>query len=231
MTSSGTYTFNPAASDIVLDAYARIRMPRAMLETEHLIDASNQANYLLVEWSNLQPLLWKSELISQALTSGTATYTLDDRVVMVLLGYLQTGTGTNTTARVLGPLSTVEYASLVNKDSQGLPNTFWFNRQITPTITLYFVPDSNTASNYTLYLRVVSRPQDAKIPSGVTMDLPYRFLDAFAAGLAARLARLHKPELLVEAQTEAQRTWSIASGNDVENVPMFITPGVSGYWR
>jgi hypothetical protein len=229
MTSSGTYAYSPAASNLLLTAYARIGIRRTAITAEHVADGITESNLVLVEFTNKQPLLWKSELISQVLTQGTATYTLPSNVVMILLAYIETGSGTSTIDRVLGPLSTVEYASLTNKTQQSQPTCFWLDRQITPTITLWQVPDGG--GPYTLYMRCVTQVQDAVLPSGVTMDLPYRFLDAFTAGLAYRLARIHAPALEQQRKMDAMEAWMIASTQDVENVPVMIMPGLGGYYR
>lgn len=229
MSSSGTYAFDPAFSTVVQSAYARIGVRRAALTTEHLVDAGNEGNFLLSQWSSKQPLLWKSELIEQVLTPSTATYDLPSRVVMVLLCYIETGTGSSTTDRVLGPLSTVEYAAIPNKVMEAPPTSFWFNRQITPQITFWQTPDDT--QTYTAKMRVVSQVQDVSLPSGVTLDIPYRAIDAFVAGLAHRLARIHRPELELARKQDAAEAWADFADNDVESVPFFITPGLGGYFR
>lgn len=229
MTSSGTYTFDPAVSDVVLNAYGRIQIRNPAITAQHLQDAAMEGQLMLVEWSNKQPLLWKSELISHAATQGTATYTLPIRVVMILLAYVSTGSGTSQVDRVLGPLSTTEYAAIPNKNNQAPPTAFWFDRQITPQIVLWQVPDGG--GPYTLYMRCVSRVQDVAITGGQTLDAPYRFLDAFAAGLAHRLARIHKPELEDKRKMDAMEAWQIAATQDVENVQMSISPLLGSYYR
>lgn len=229
MASSNTYSFDPAFSSVVLAAYARCQIRRPALTQEHFIDAGNEGNFLLSQWSSLQPLLWKSELIEQVLTEGTATYALPKRVVMVLIAYISTDSGDNEIDRVIGPLSTVEYASLPNKDVQATPTTYWFDRKITPEITFWQVPDGG--GPYTAKMRCVTQVQDVSTPSGVTLDIPYRAIDAFVAGLAHRLARIHKPELEAVRKQDAMEAWNVFSNNDVENVPTYIAPQLGGYYR
>ncbi len=229
MTSSATYNFNPGLSEIVLAAYARCGLRRTALTAEHFSDAGNEGNFLLSEWSSKQPLLWKSELIDLPLTQGVATYVLDKQVVMLLLVSVQTGSGQHAIDRVLGPLSTVEYASVPNKTQQAPPNSYWFNRQITPELTFWQTPDGN--GPYTAKLRAVTQVQDASLPSGATLDIPYRALDAFTAGLAHRLARIHAPALEDKRKIDAMEAWDIFSSNDVESVPFFMVPGLGGYYR
>lgn len=229
MTASGAYSFSPAFSDVVLAAYSRISLRPPALTPQHYLDASNEGNFLLSSWASLQPLLWKSELISQVLTEGTATYVLPARVVMILLCYIETGSGTDTIDRVLGPLSTVEYAATPNKTQEAPPTSFWFNRLTTPEITFWQTPDDG--GPYTAQMRVVSQVQDASIPSGVTLDIPYRAIDAFVAGLSHRLARIHAPAMEAVRKVDAMEAWNAFSGNDVENVSLFLQPALHGYFR
>lgn len=191
------------------------------------MDAYNEANLLFVEMSNKQPNLFKSELISQALTQGTATYVLPNRVVMILIAYIETGSGSDLNDRVLSPISTFEYASYANKTTQGVPSVYWLNRLAIPEITFWQPPDAS--STYTVFMRVVSQMQDANLPSGETPDLPYLWLDAFVAGLSHRLARIHKPELEQIRKADYDSAWAIAATQNVENVALNIIPGLESY--
>lgn len=213
---------------MVLGAYARIGVRRTALLNEHLQDAYRQANLLLVEWANKQPNLFTSELQTVALEEGEATYDLPARSVMILACYVRTGSGTSQNDRLLFPISTYEYASYPNKNAQGFPSVFWFNRQITPQITFWLVPDAD--STYTAELQIVRQIQDANLASGETPDLPYRFLDAFEAGLSHRLSRLYAPALEMQRKQDAVDAWSVAATQDVENVNLNITPALTGYY-
>jgi hypothetical protein len=229
MASSGTYTFAPSNSDVVIGAYGRVQIRRAELQIAHLVDAAREANLLMVEWSNKQPNLWVSEEISAELLDGTATYALPASTIMVLSCVIRTGEDATQTDRIVMPVSQYEYASFPNKNAEGFPSVFWFNRQITPEMTFWAVPDAD--DTYTAVIQVVRQMQDINLASGETPDLPYRWLDAFEAGLAHRLARIYKPELEDRRKNDAMEAWAIAATQDVENVPLAIVPGLSGYYR
>lgn len=229
MTSSGTYAFASSNADVVLGAYGRIGIRRTMLLAEHMSDAYRQANLALVTLSNLQPNLWTEETQEVALIDGTASYTLEARTIMILIATIRTGTGVSQNDRVITPVSAVDYQSFPNKSQEGFPSTYWFNRQITPTITFWTVPDAT--SIYTARLQTVRQVQDANLASGETPDLPYRFLDWFEAEIAARLARIYKPDLEDKRKADAAQAWAIAATQDVENVPMSIMPALGGYYR
>ena len=229
MATSGTYTYNPSVGDLVLNAFGRIQIRRTEITQQHLIDAANEANLLQVEMSNRLPNLWLSETYSVSLVSGTADYTLIARLIAPMAVYLTTTYNGVSTDRILSPISTFEYAALPNKTTSGPPTSFWFDRQETPIVHLWPVPDGN--ATYTLKMRMISQPQDALLTNGQTAEFPYRFIDAFVAGLAARLSVIYRPELETKRQADAERAWSIAATQDQEDVPLYISPMLGNYYR
>lgn len=230
MASSGTYNFLPSVGELVLNSYARIQMRRPSLTTEHFADARMEANLLQVEWSNRGVTLWTVDLQSITLVENVVTYDVPSTTITILDAYARTAVGGQNTDRYLMPISRTEYASFPNKTaSPGPPITYWYDRLISPTVTIWPPPDGQGpyTFNYYRYRQI----QDANIPSGITPELPYRFLDACAAGLSCRLARMHKPEMLGETKQEAERTFSIAATQDTEGTPFYIIPGISSYYR
>lgn len=216
-------------AEVVIGAFGRIGIRRTALVQEHLADAAKQINLALVKFANLQPNLWTSEQQSLSLVDGTATYALPARVVMPLSVIIRTGSGATQQDRFLYPVSTTDYAAYPNKTQTGFPSVYWFDRQIVPQITFYLVPDGN--GPYTALLQCVRQVQDANLPSGETPDLPYRWLDAFEAELAHRLARTYRPELEDKRKLDAKEAWDIAAVQDTENVPMTLAPRLRGYYR
>lgn len=227
MTSSGTYSFSLNNASITVAAYSRIGVRRTALLAEHMQDAYQEFNLLLSSLSNQQVNLWTVDLVSVPLVAGTATYAVDASTIMVLDAYLTYGS--TPTSRLIFPISRTEYASYPNKTDQGVPSVFWFDRLVSPTLTLWLVPDAT--STYTLNYYRCRQIQDANLPNGETPNVPYRFLDALVAGLAHRLARIYKPELEAIRSADADKAWHIAFAQDTENVAMNITPGLSGYFR
>lgn len=237
--SSGTYNFFPALSDLTIEAYSRIQVRPTSLTTDHLVQARNSASYLLADWATKGggPNLWEIELISFPLTQGVINYPVPANVVSILDWYLRLpiGPSGNPTDIVVWPISRTEYADQPNKNSQAQPTTVWWNRapaQGGSSINLWPVPDQN--GPYTLYAYAMTQMQDASMPNGATMDIPYRFLEAFAAGLAAKLAIKYPPPPPNNTQMMlqmAQDAWDQASQQDIEDVPLFISPGLSSYYR
>lgn len=227
-TYSGTYNFLPSVGDVMITAFQRIGVrPPEILQT-HLQQAIMEMNLLQAKLSNQQPNLWDVDLQTLPLVQGTATYSLPAETVMITNAYIRTGSGTSTIDRLIFPISNTEYAAITNKLVQSPPTQFWYNRTISPTITLYQVPDGN--GPYTLYYYRVRQIQDATLPNGFQMEVPYLWLDAMTAGLAHRLARVFAPQLEQIRKMDADEAWKIAADQNTENVPLFIAPGLIGYF-
>jgi hypothetical protein len=250
MASSGTTAFNPAVSDLTITAYSRLAKPElraAALTQEHLTRASMEANLLNVEWANRGYHLWKQETIqfppSSTLTQGIFQYALPATTLMVTLVWIQLQPGSigGQTDRVLGPLSAYEYKSIPNKLQPGPPTSWWYDRQIVPIMNLWPSPDNG--GPYTALCQAFTQIQDVVVPGGVTLDAPYRFFDAFVAGLAKRLAVHYAPEKLGQAGNPAmgmqgtgltgdyEMAWELATTADTDNRPLNLSPDFSGYYR
>jgi hypothetical protein len=131
--------------------------------------------------------------------------------------------------RVILPISRSEYSQQPDKFLQAFPTSIWFDRLTVPTVTLWPVPDQN--GPYTLFYYALVQIQDAFLANGQTVDMPVRFLEAFASELAARLAVKFNPAVAAERRLDAERAWELAAHQDVEEVPLYIVPGFSGYFR
>lgn len=229
MTTSGTTAFDPSIGSLAISAFARIGMRPPELSQQHWFDASVEANLVQVDMTSRQPNLWTSELYSTPLVAGTATYTLPARLMNYTAVYLNVDDGGSAYDRILAPLSAFEYASQPDKTTQAPPTSFWFNRLITPQITFWPVPDDSAI--YTLFIRALMQIEDATLPAGATLDMPYRFMDCFVAKLAHRLARIYRPEQEAIRKVDADEAWMVAATEDTEQVPLFVIPGLSSYYR
>lgn len=195
-----------------------------------MVAAREEMNLLFVEWSNKQVNLFKVELISVPLSNGVAVYSVPARVVMVLDAWVTTNQGQQGASDIyITPISRTEYASFSNKNTPGRPTSFWLDRLIAPTLTMWPVPDSS--GPYVLNYYACVQMQDANLAGGETPDIPYRWYDAFVAGLAHRLSRSFKPELEDKREKDAIKAWTTAATQDVENVNLSISPTLSSYYR
>ena len=229
MTSSGTYTFDPSLGELTLHAFNLCQLRNTSLTQEHLQSARIATNLMLASWANQGVNLWAVDLVTTPVTQAVSTYAVDGNTVMILDAYMVTTQGSASIDRVIMPVSRSEYATYPNKEQQGFPTVFWFDRLINPTVTLWPVPDGNSTSSLKYYR--VRQIQDANITNAQTVEIPYLWLEAFADGLAYRLAKVWNPQIAVGLKAVADETYKIAAEQNIEQVSQFISPQIFGYFR
>lgn len=230
MTTSNTYTFNPSLGEIVLYAYNLCGVRNTALLQEHFEAARMATNLMLSRWSNQGVNLWKVDLVSTPLITGQATYPVEPKTVMILDAFITTDSTGENVDRIILPISRTEYASYPNKEQQGFPTVFWFDRLLSPTVTVWPVPNTVNGSQSLNYYRVV-QIEDANLTNAQTVDIPYLWLEAFAYGLASRLAMIWAPEKIQILKPMSDEAYDIASRQNVETANFYLSPQISGYFR
>ena len=229
MSTSGTYNFNPALGEIIIYAYNLIGVRGTSLLQEHMQSARMAANMLLSRWANQGVNLWAVDLVTVPLVKGVATYPVDGNTVVMLDTYIETINGSGQPIdRLILPISRTEYASYPNKEQQEFSTTYWFDRLLSPSVTLWPVPDGTTTS--LKYYRV-RQLQDANLQNGQQVEIPYLWMEAFAYGLAQRLATIWAPDKMMMLKPMADEAYSIAAAQNVETAQQYISPMISGYFR
>ena len=230
MTTSGTYSFSPSLGELVLYSYNLVGLRNTSLLQEHMEAARMASNMLCASWANRGVNLWKVDLVTTNLVSGQATYPVDANTVVILDAYVTTTQSGGNINRIILPISRTEYASYPNKEQEGFPTVFWFDRLLSPTVTLWPVPNTDNGPTTLSYYRV-TQMQDSELNNGTTVDIPYLFYEAFAYGLAARLAMIWAPDKVALLKPLADEAYQIAADQNVETASYFISPMISGYFR
>lgn len=226
MSTSGTYTFNPSLGELTIYAYQLIGIRPTALLQEHIDVARTATNMMFTRWSNQGVNLWQVELVTVPLIAGQATYTVDSSTVVMLDAYIEYGSPA--IDRIILPVSRTEYASYPNKAQQGFPTTFWFDRLLSPTVTLWPVP--NGQQTYLKYYKVI-RLQDANMNGTQEVDIPPIWLEAMVYGLAERLAMIWAPDKIAIMKPAADEAYAIAAAQNVETAQQYISPQISSYWN
>ena len=123
----------------------------------------------------------------------------------------------------LDRISRGEYLNLPNKVTQGRPSQFYFDRQISPVINLWNVPDNSTDQLIYYY---VDRIEDAGAFANTT-DLPFRFYPCMVAGLAYYIAMKRAPERLQYLKSIYEEEFQRASDEDEGRVSLKLQPSIS----
>ena len=230
MTTSGTYAFNPSLGELTLYAFNLCGIRNTSIVQEHMTSARMATNLMCARWSNQGVNLWKVDLVSTALVTGQSTYTVGANTVMMLDAYISNDATGDNIDRIILPVSRTEYASYPNKEQQGFPTVYWFDRLLSPTVTLWPVPNVDNGPQTLNYYRVI-QIQDSNFVSGQTVDIPFLWLEAFAFGLAQRLAMVWSPDKLPLLKPLADEAYEIAASQNVEQAQQYISPQIAGYFR
>jgi hypothetical protein len=230
MTTSGTYAFNPSLGELTLYAFNLCGIRNTSIVQEHMTSARMATNLMCARWSNQGVNLWKVDLVSTSLVTGQSTYNVGTNTVMMLDAYISNDATGDNIDRIILPVSRTEYASYPNKEQQGFPTIYWFDRLLSPTVTLWPVPNVDNGPQTLNYYRVI-QIQDSNFVSGQTVDIPYLWLEAFALGLAQRLAMVWSPDKLPLLKPLADEAYEIAASQNVEQAQQYISPQIAGYFR
>jgi hypothetical protein len=222
--TSGTYNYAPSLGELMLNSFNRVQVRPTALTPDHIYNFKTEAQLLQSVWTIDGVTLWTVDLQTIPLVQGTGTYTVPGNTVMILDLYVNNGSSN----RLIMPFSRTDFASLANPTQQGFPTSFWFDRLIAPTVTFWPVPDGS--ATYTVSYYRYRQIQDAVLAQGGQPEIPYLWLDAWAAGMAHRLARSYAPALEAVRKGDAVEAFALASKQGVENVPLYIQPGLSGYF-
>lgn len=226
MSTSGTYTFNPSLGELTIYSYNLIGIRPTALLQEHMDAARMATNMMFTRWSNQGVNLWTVDLVTTTISEGVSTYPVESDTVVILDAYIEYGDPP--IDRIIMPVSRTEYASYPNKNQTGFPTTFWFDRLLSPTVTIWPVPDGSQTS--LKYYRVV-RIQDANLNGSQQVDVPPIWLEAMVYGLAQRLAMIWAPDKVALLKPMADEAYQIAADQNVETASQYISPQISGYWR
>jgi len=198
------------------------------LMQEHMESARMAANMLLGRWSSQGVNLWTVDLQTIPLVQGCSTYSVPNNTIVMLDSYIVQNSGGAAINRLILPISRSEYASYPNPQQQGFPTTYWFDRLLSPTVTLWPVPDG-TQSAFQYYR--VRQIQDANLAESQQVEIPYYFLEAFAYGLAQRLAMIWAPDKITLLKPLADESYDIAARQNVETAQQYISPTIASYFR
>lgn len=215
----------PDIPDLFEEAYQRAGLE--LRTGNDLRNARRSFNLLTMEWQNRGLNLWTISAGTQALTSGTATYTLPTDTVDLIEHQIRTGTGTSQVDTNLTRISVSTYAQQSAKNTTGKPTQIFIQRlAASVTATLWPVPDS--ADTYTLsFFRVVGIDGISSGIDGTTTSfIPPRFAPCLVSGLAYYIA-MKRPEVanrVAPLKQEYEFQFELAAGEDTDSSSARFVP-------
>ena len=216
MTTSGSRDFNLDVGEVVEEAYERCG-----LEVRTGYDAKTarrSLNLMFADWANRVLNLWTVNQGTVTLTQGQGQETLSSDIVDLLEVVLRRGSTDYTVQRI----SRGEYVTLPDKTTQGRTSQYYFDRQITPILNLWAVPENSTDQIIYYYVR---RIQDADTLVNTT-DLPFRFYPCMVAGLAYYLAMKRSPDRVQMLKAVYEEEFQRAADEDEGRTPLKLQPSL-----
>ncbi len=230
-TTSGTTAFNLDLNEIIEEAFERCGI-EVRTGYEHRT-ARRSLNLMFTEWANRGINLWTIEQGTPIpMTTGTITYNLPVDTVDLIEQVIRTQTGIPQTDINISRISVDTYATIPNKNAQGRPIQVWINRQsgvltptglASPTINVWPAPDQD--NYYTFVYWRLRRMQDAGSGANI-QDVPFRFINCLAAGLAYYLS-MKSPEAaqrMPQLKQMYDEQLMLALDEDREKAPLRIAP-------
>lgn len=226
--TSDSYGFAPSMGECVLYSYGMAGVKRTALTQQHFEDARMATNLTMMRWSADGVNLWQVDLCSIPLQQGCATYQVPYNTIVILDAYYTINNGQQEIDRIMTPISRTEYANYPNKAQQGAPTVFWFDRLLSPTVTLWPTPNGQQAAFKYYRLR---QTQDSKLENGLNVEVPAYFLEAYTFALAERLAVIWNPDRAPGLKALADEAWRIATRQNRETANFYVSPMLNGYYR
>tara|TARA_S200002703_G_scaffold74073_1_gene63934 strand:+ start:3343 stop:4038 length:696 start_codon:yes stop_codon:yes gene_type:complete len=228
MATSNTKAFELDVAEYVEEAYERCGLE---LRTAYdLKTATRSLNLLLADWANRGINAWTIKSNQISMVKDQASYSVNSTtptaVIDVLDVYVRETTGGTTTDVPLTRMSRAEYSLLATKSQTGKPNQYWLDKQESPVMYVWPVPDKN--STYTVFADALTRMDDAGAGAN-TVDLPFEFYPSLASGLAYYLSIKRAPDRMAMLKAVYDEEFLRAMSQNEERAPYSISPDLRSY--
>ena len=178
--------------------------------------AKRSLNLMLAEWANRGLNQWTIKQRSLALVQADGEYPLSTDIIDVLSVVLRRGS----TDYALSRVSRDTFISIPNKTTQGRPSQFFLDRQNTPNLKIWPVPENDTD---VIIYDALTRMDDADSQVN-TMDMPFRFYPCLAAGLAYYISMKRAPDRIQLLKAVYEEEFERAMTEDRDRSSFNVVP-------
>ena len=219
MTVSNSKDFELDVAEYIEEAFERCGLE---VRTGYdLKTAKRSLNLMLAEWANRGLNQWTIKQRTQTVTQADGEYDLGADVIDVLSVVVRR----SNTDYALTRVSRDTFLSIPVKTTQGRPSQFFLDRQITPNLKVWPVPENSTD---VIVYDALTRMDDADAQVN-TLDMPFRFYPCFAAGLAYYIAIKKAPDRVGMLKQMYEEEFERALSQDEDRASFRIAPYSKGY--
>jgi len=223
MATSGSRDFQPDVGEWIEEAYERCG-----LELRTAYDARTarrSLNILFADWANRGLNQWTISNVSQTLTEGTDSYSLNDYVIDVLDVVLRRTVNDVATDYQMNQVGRAEYWNIPTKSTKARPTQWFLDKQVTPKIYIWPAPENSTD---VIKMNQLLRIEDAD-GSVNDLQMPFRFYPALVAGLAFYLSQKRAPERMESLKSLYEDEFARALAQDESRAPLMVKPNMRSY--
>ena len=219
MTTSSSTNFELAVDDYIEEAFERCGLE---IRTGYdLKTAKRSLNLMLADWANRGLNQWTIEQRTQALTASDGEYSLGTDVIDILSVVVRRSSTDFNMTRI----SRSEFLSIPTKTTTGRPTQYFLDRQVTPNLKIWPIPENSTD---VLHYDALTRIQDADTMQN-TMEVPFRFYPCLASGLAYYIAIKKAPDRIKLLKTAYEEDFARAMAEDRDRSSFNISPSLQYY--
>jgi hypothetical protein len=219
MTVSGSKDFELDVADYIEEAFERCGLE---VRTGYdLKTAKRSLNLMFADWANRGLNQWTIAQRNFTVTENDGDVDLGTDVIDILsLVVRRDGTD-----YALNRISRDEYLNIPTKSTTGRPTQFFVDRQINPVLKMWPLPDNST--DVVIYNALV-RMDDADNYVN-TLQLPFRFYPALAAGLAYYMSIKRAPDRLQMLKGIYEEEINRAMDEDRDRASFRVAPDLRNY--
>ena len=219
MTVSGSTDFELDVADYIEEAFERCGLE---VRTGYdLKTAKRSMNLMFADWANRGLNQWTIEQRTFTVTSNDGDYDLGTDVIDILsLVVRRSGTD-----YALDRISRDEYLNIPTKTTQARPTQYFVDRQITPVLKMWPLPDNSTD---VIIYDALTRLDDADTYTN-TLGVPFRFYPALAAGLAYYISVKRAPDRMQMLKALYEEELNRAMDEDRDRASFRVAPDLRNY--
>jgi hypothetical protein len=219
MTVSGSKNFELDVAEYIEEAFERCGLEART--GYDLKTAKRSMNILFADWANRGINQWTIAQRSFTVTDNDGQYDLSADVIDILSLVIQR----DSTDYSLDRISRDAYLNIPTKTTQSRPTQYFLDRQITPNLKLWPLPENSTD---VIFYDALVRLDDAD--SFVdTIQVPFRFYPALAAGLAYYIAVKKAPDRIPLLKPMYEEELGRAMEEDRDRSSFQVAPQLRGY--
>ena len=223
MATSGSRDFQPDVAEWIEEAYERCGLE--MRTAYDARTARRSLNILFADWANRGLNQWTINNVSQTLTQGTESYSLNSYVVDVLDVVLRRTVNSVATDYQMTQVGRSEYWNIPSKSTQARPTQYFLDKQETPKIYVWPAPENSTD---VIKMNQILRIEDADA-SANDVQVPFRFYPCLVAGLAYYISQKRAPERMQILKGMYEEEFQRALEQDEDRGPLKVQPNMRSY--